>query len=206
MIIVVIISIIFVSILAMLLLPVTIYVNSIRSEGKIDGSVSISWIMFLLRYPVKDRQIEILAFGRRIVPMPRKEKPLKQEGIKKIKKTKKTPPTGNIFSMIGPMLRLLKDLVYKIRIKYLDIDITFGLNDPAYTGMLTGFFHAFQGSSRIGKNVRWTPDFTGQVLEWNMKAKASVTPVRLLPPMARFVTNRQVLRSCKTFIMNANNR
>ena len=94
-----------------------------------------------------------------------------------------------------PMLRLFKDLVSAFRLKYFDLDMTFGLRDPAYTGILTGFLHAVAGSLQIGRNIRWTADFTEPVLEWNLKAKAALTPVQILPPVARFIASRQVLRS-----------
>jgi len=41
--------------------------------------------------------------------------------------------------------------IYAFRIKYLDIDVSFGLKEPAYTGIITGFMHAlaYPGSDII---------------------------------------------------------
>jgi len=91
-------------------------------------------------------------------------------------------------------MRLFKDLIYAFRIKNLDIEVNFGLKDPACTGIITGFLHAL-GLSRLGHNIRWTPDFTGQAFDWNVKGKTALIPVRLIPPVAKFITNPQVLRS-----------
>ncbi len=167
-------------IVAMLLFPVTIYIHSARSEGKMDGVYSISWIIFVYRYVFKD-----------------KEKPPKKEVVKK---ARKIPSLENIFNLIGPLLRLVKELICAVRLKYLDINITFGLNDPAYTGILTGFLHAVRGSLLKGHNIRWTADFSRPVLEWDIKAKAAITPIQILPPMVRFIVSRQVLRSIRGII------
>ena len=108
------------------------------------------------------------------------------------------PPIKDFLNLTGPLLQLFKELVYAFRLKYIDLDITFGLNNPAHTGILTGFLHAV-GSSQMG-NIRWTPDFTRQVIEWDLKAKISVIPILLLLPFARFITKVQVLRSLRGII------
>jgi hypothetical protein len=184
--------------LIMLLSPVTIYASSTRSGGKIDGDFSISWIIFMFRYAIKDRQMEVLAFGRRIIRTSHKRKPPKPEKPKKPGKTKalrKMPLIGDIFNLGRPTLQLFKDLIYAFRLKYLDLDITYGLDDPAYTGILTGFMYAVSGFSLAGRNIRFASDFTRQVLDWNLQVKVSVIPIRIIPPLAGFVTNRNVLRS-----------
>lgn len=184
--------------LVMLLLPVTIYASSTRSGGKIDGDFSISWIIFMFRYVIKDRQMEVLAFGRHIISTSYKKKPPKPEKPKKPKKIKglrRMLLIGDFFNLGRPILQLFKDFVYAFRLKYLDIDITYGLDDPAYTGMLTGFLYAVSGFSRTGHNIRFASDFTRQVLDWNLRIKVSVIPIRIIPPLAGFVTNRNVLIS-----------
>jgi hypothetical protein len=187
--------------LVMLLSPVTISVNSTRVEGKIDGFFSMGWVIFLLRYGLKDRQTDILVLGRKVAEMTHKEKPpvhVEKEKHRGIKKRMLHPE--DILILSGPVLRLIKELIYAFRLKYLDIDITFGLKDPEYTGIITGILHSIFGYLQAGKNIRWTADFTKPVLEWDMKAKVAVTPVRILPPIVRFVTTRQVFRAGMRFI------
>ncbi|MDP3104483.1 MAG: hypothetical protein Q8M95_07735 [Candidatus Methanoperedens sp.] len=195
-----IVSVIALLVLAILLFPVNFSFNSVRSEGTINGSLGVSWIIFLFSYALKKKQLEIHIFGRSIYChiSPEKKSPEKkpqaQEPEKEIKKSGKIPPIRDFLNMAGPMMRLFKDLIYAFRIKYLDVEVSFGLNDPAYTGITTGFMHAL-GLSRLGHNIRWTPDFTGQALDWDVKGKTALIPVRLIPPVARFITNPQVLRS-----------
>ena len=185
-------SIIVVSVVAALLIPVTFSFNSVRSGGKIEGNFSISWIIFLLRYTLREGRSELFVFGKGIFRHKASEvKP--PVSLKTTRKPGKMPRLGDIIGLAGPMLRLLKDLVHTLRLKYLDIELTFGLDDPAGTGILNGVMHAL-GLSRTGI-VRWTPHFTGPVLDWNIKARVAVSLIRLFPPLARFVSNGKVLRS-----------
>ncbi|MCZ7402003.1 MAG: DUF2953 domain-containing protein [Candidatus Methanoperedens sp.] len=187
--------------LVILLSPVTISFNSTRAGGKIDGFFSMGWIIFLFRYALKDRETDILVFGRKVARLQHKEKPPmyvekeKHSGIKK-----PIPHPEDILSLSGPVLRLIKELIYAFKLKYLDIDIRFGLNDPAHTGIIMGILHSIFGYLRAGKNIRWTVDFTKPILEWDMKAKVAITPISILPPIVRFVTTRQVFRAGMRFI------
>lgn len=185
-------------ILLLLMLPVTIYVNSARSCGKTDGFFGISWAILHIRYLIQESQMEILISGKRIFRISQKNK-LRNNGGQK--KPLKKPHIRDIFNLSGPILRLFKDIVYTFRLKYFDLDVTFGLGDPAYTGIFTGFLHAIRGCLRTGNNIRWTADFTRQELEWNLKAKASVIPIRLLPPLTRFIAGRHVLRAMKSIYL-----
>jgi hypothetical protein len=190
-----IVSIIALLVLAILLFPVNISFNSVRSGGTIDGSMGISWIIFLFVYSMKEKDLKIHIFGRSISRhISAEKKPQVPEPEIERKKSRKMPPVKDFLKIMGPILRLLRDFIYAFRIKYLDIEVSFGLKDPAFTGIITGFLHAL-GLSRLGHNIRWTPDFTGQALDWDVKGKAALIPVRLIPPVARFITNRQVLKS-----------
>ncbi|VVB96362.1 Uncharacterised protein [uncultured archaeon] len=186
------------AIAVILLFPVTIFINSARSCGKIGGIFDISWAILRIRYLIEESQMEILISGKRIFRISQKNK-LRNNGDQK--KPLKKPHIRDIFNLSGPILRLFKDIVYTFRLKYFDLDVTFGLGDPAYTGIFTGFLHAIRGSLRTGNNIRWTADFTRPELEWNLKAKASVMPIRLLPPLTKFITDRHVLRTMKSIYL-----
>jgi hypothetical protein len=192
-----------------LLFPVNISFNSVRSEGTIDGSLGVSWIIFLFIYSLKEKELKIHIFGRSISRKISPEKrPHVQEPERERKESGKMPPgkmpPRDFLNMTGPLLRLFKDFIYAFRIKYLDIEVTFGLNDPAHTGIITGFLHAI-GLSRTGHNIRWRADFTGQTFDWDVNGKTALIPVRLIPPVARFIVNRQVLRYGWRIIRNQSN-
>jgi hypothetical protein len=183
----IIIMIIAVSAVVMLLSPITIHVNSSRRSGMIDGILSLSWIILNASFVLKDRRTEILVLGKRVMRLsPEKKKPQP-----KPKQSRKIPPASDVLNAVRPMLRFLKDLFHSFSIKYLNLNFTFGLGDPAYTGILTGFLYALNGSFPTGGNIRWNADFTRQVLEWDLNVKAAVTPVMLLPPFVRFFMDRK---------------
>ncbi len=179
--------------LIILLSPVTISFNSVRSGGTIDGRLGVSWIIFLFSYALKEKQLEIQILGKRLLSHISK-KPQEPEHKIERKKSGKMPPVRDLLNMTGPLLRLFGDMIRAIKLKYFDIDITFGLGDPEYTGILNGLMHAVGGSFRKGQNIRFAPDFTGTVLDWNLRAKASVTPIMIIMPFIKFVTNGKVLR------------
>jgi hypothetical protein len=186
--------IIFLLVVAILLFPMTILVNSTRAKGKIKGNFQLFWILAGLIYAFEERQLEIRILNRRIIRHILEKK--SQEDIKKlakIKKPRKIPQVLDILILAGPLLRLFKDIIRSFRLKYFDMYIVFGLDDPACTGILTGFMHAVRGSSVIGQNIRFAPDFTGEVLDWSLKAKASVTPFEIVVSLVKFLTSRQVL-------------
>lgn len=192
-------------VLVIVLFPVNISFNSARSEGTIDGSLGVNWIIFLFIYSLKEKELKIHIFGRGISrhTFPEK-KSHAQEPERERKKSWKMPHVRDFLNMTGPLLRLFKDFIYAFRIKYLDIEVTFGLNDPAYTGIITGFLHAI-GLSRTGHNIRWRADFTRQAFDWDVKGKTALIPIRLIPPVARFITNRQVLRYGWRIMRNQSN-
>ena len=189
--------------LAILLSPMTFSINSVNSGGKIDGSFSFCWIMLMFRYRIKDKETEILILGREVVRLPYKEKSQKPEDIKKsvsIKKSKKILHLGDMFNLSRPMLRLFKDLIYAFRLKYLNLNLIIGFNDPAHNGILAGFLHSIFGSFRAGHTIRWTVDFTRPVMEWDLKAEAAIMPIHIFLHMIRFLTSGQVLKSGYQFI------
>lgn len=187
-----------------LLLPVNIFFNSVRSEETIDGNLGMGWMIFLFIYSLKEKELKIYIFGRCIFSHIYPEKKLQeQKHEREIKESGKTysekMPHRDFLNVIMPLLRLFKDFIYAFRIKHLDVDVTFGLNDPAYTGIITGFLYAI-GLSRTKHNISWMADFTRQTFDWDVKGKTSLIPVLLILPVIRFITNRQVLR-CGWLIM-----
>jgi len=186
---------IIVILLVVLLSPLTAAAEIAGSGGKIRGSFSIIWLMFHIRYVLESQRMEILILRHRIASLKHKDKP---DGHEKPGKTRLH--MMQIKNMIAPLFRLVRDFIAAFRLKYLDIDITYGLKNPAYTGIFTGFLYAVRGLAQTGQNIRFSPDYARQVLDWNMKAKISTTPVQIVLPMARFVTNIQVLKSASMMI------
>ena len=183
-------------ILLILFFPVTISLNSTRNDGKFGGFFSLSWIMFTLCYTLENRETGIMFFGRQIIRSQGKRMKIKEiTGSRQRKKSKKMSHLRDIYYLYRPVFRLFKDFIYCFRLKYLDIDITFGSEDPAHTGILTGIIHSMIGTLQAGHKVKWTADFERPVLEWNIIAEVAIKPIQMLPPITRFITNGQVLKT-----------
>lgn len=178
-----------------LLSPVTISVNSSRREGIIDGYFGISWIKFMFSYSSRESRSEIKIFKKRLARFGHKARPQEtKEKPEKEKEPMKMPSSGNMLNLIRPFFQLLKDLANCIKLE-INIEIKFGANDPAHTGIITGIFYAITGCLKTGNRIKLAIDFEKPCLEWDMAAKAVITPIRLLPAITKFITDRQVLSS-----------
>jgi len=174
-----------------LLFPVTIRVRSSGSEGIIDGSLSISWLTLAIQYELKDKQTDILVLGRTLIHRQHKEKAPETKDIKKSVKSRSIPPVQDFTPLIRPLMRLVRDLPSIFKFRHFKLDTVYGLEDPAYTGMLTGYLHALP----CQYNISFTPDFTQPVLDWDLDLATAFTPIAVVAPITRFATNPKVLRS-----------
>lgn len=183
--------------LILLLSPISISINSTRTGGKIYGFFSLRWIIFLFRYAFKEKQTEILVLGRRVARSRFQEKPdIRQiEKSGEVKKSRKMPQIEDIFYISKKIPRLLKGIIHSFRLKYLDINIIFGLKDPAHTGIMAGFLHSILGYFNAGHIIKWDVDFTRHVLEWDMKAEIVFMPIKIVSSFIKFLADGKVLRS-----------
>lgn len=182
--------------IALLLFPVNVNLESSRSAGTMYGSFSISWLLFKIRYSIKDKHTEFLVLSRRIASKQQTAQPETSDEQKKEKSAssrRSIPSMADLTSLAGPVLQLLRSLVQTIRLRYVQFDTTFGFHDPACTGMLTGYLHALQGL--LQHDISFNPDFTRTVLDWDLKLSTSITPFWIFPPIVKFAVNPQVLRT-----------
>ena len=185
-------------VLALSLVPVKINMDSTRSGGKTTGKLKIHWLMLQLGYAFGEKQTEILLFSRRIARFRFKEKPhtphttgKKQE---KTAKSRKKLPFRNYLNLTEPVLRLIYGIFGAFRFNNLDFHMTYGMNNPGVTGIITGFLHAVTGLFRMGSNIRFTPNFNGWIMDWNIRGMVIFTPFKLVLPAIFFITNTEVLR------------
>ena len=178
-------------IIVVLLFPVTIRARSSGSEGIIDGSLSISWLILAIQYELKDKQTDILILGRTLIHRQYKDEPPETKEIEKSVKSRSIPQVKNFTPVIRPIMRLIRDLLSIFKFRHFKLDTVYGLGDPASTGMLTGYLHALA----CQYNISFTPDFTQPVLDWDLDLATAFTPIAVIPPITRFATNTRVLRS-----------
>lgn len=95
-----------------------------------------------------------------------------------------------------PALRLFSDLLNGIKIKHLESYITFGLSDPADTGMLCGFIHSVTGLvySRCRHcSFSVIPVFMNPMVDFRGNMEVRVRIYSLVFPVLKFIFNGKTL-------------
>ncbi|HII00582.1 TPA: DUF2953 domain-containing protein [Methanosarcinaceae archaeon] len=139
-----------------------------------------------------------------------KEKEKKVEGIEKeIEETKESKKFWKkeysyilrAFRCLSePLFRLFSDTLNALKVKHLDVDFTFGLPDPADTGMLCGVAHSLVGvlHGRCRQcSVYINPVFLDPVLDFRGNTKISIKIYSLVFSFIKFILNRKTL--CFTY-------
>ncbi|WP_230669904.1 DUF2953 domain-containing protein [Methanosarcina barkeri] len=99
-------------------------------------------------------------------------------------------------SLRKPLFHLFSNLLNGIKIKRLESDVTFGLSDPADTGMLCGFIHTIAGLaySRCRHcSFSINPVFMNPMVDFRGSMEIRVRIYSLIFPMLKFMFNRKTL-------------
>ena len=95
-----------------------------------------------------------------------------------------------------PLFRLFSDMFNAIKIKNLKADITFGLSDPADTGLLCGVIHALLGTvySRCRScSFSVCPVFMESLLDFRGSAEIRIKIYSLIFPFLKFIFNGKTI-------------
>ncbi len=124
----------------------------------------------------------------------------KQKEVEKRKeeKAEKEMDISRAFELVRtmhrPAITLVRRVVRSIRIKELSCNATFGLSDPADTGMLAGFLYAV--SAPIARSpvvsIRLDPVFWDQTFVYRARGSIGITIWGLIVPAIIFVCSRPV--------------
>ena len=105
---------------------------------------------------------------------------------------------GRIFGLLRtlhrPVTTLARRVARRIDFRELSCRATFGLDDPAETGMLSGFLYAVSapltGSPAV--SVRLHPVFHEQAFAYRVRGSLGVTVGRMIIPVITFLCDRAV--------------
>ncbi len=127
-----------------------------------------------------------------------KRKPREYVKVQKEEKAEKEMDISRAFELVRtlhrPAITLVRRMVRSIRIRELSCNATFGLSDPADTGMLTGFLYA--ASAPIARSpdvsIRLDPVFWDQTFGYRARGSIGITIGRLILPVIIFGCSRPV--------------
>ena len=124
----------------------------------------------------------------------------KQKEVEKRKeeKTEKEMDASRALELVRtlhrPAITLVRRMVRSIRIRELSCNATFGLSDPADTGMLAGFLYAASApiSRSPAVSIRLDPVFQDQTFGYRVRGSIGITIGRLVLPIIIFGCERPV--------------
>ena len=99
--------------------------------------------------------------------------------------------------LLSPVLRLVEDVLKAIHISEIKFNILYGFDNPADTGIASGYVYAFRGYLNTQyERIRLyaEPTFTQEKMDMHMLADVSFRVVSLLPALVTFLLNRDVRR------------
>ncbi len=171
-------------IIILLCIPVEIFFH-IERYGKTQFSIYSVWLFGLIKKEIK--------LSEKAEKKPGKEK--KKEKSWSVSTFTELPIRG----LLRQVKILLEDIAGRFSIRKINIDMTVGFDDPAYTGFLCAavypciMFYASENSS-----IRFQPSFEGRsILEGYAESSLRFLPVRFIIPLARFIFSRAVFKTLR---------
>jgi len=99
--------------------------------------------------------------------------------------------------LLSPVLRLVEDVLKAIHISEMKFNLLYGLDNPADTGIVSGYIYALRGYLNTQyERIRLyaEPTFTEEKMDMHMLADVSFRIVNLLPAAVTFLLNKDVRR------------
>ena len=168
---------------------VTIYV---KAKGvRVDQYIKIKWMGLSYKFKIENEKSA------------KNEAKAKESKPKKTKKSKKKTRSIGISVWLRvlknikrPIIRFIGDVLGVVKFRKISCDLTYGLSDPADTGMLSGFFYALKGLFAKRCSIfdfSINPQFQDEIFDIDFLTSIRFRISYLLFAILRLVTNRKVL-------------
>jgi hypothetical protein len=167
----------------------------VNKDDSFSFSTKLIWLFGLVK---KDLS------GARKKPRPKKiskPKPRKKVGWRNARVALKII---KIKGLPGHAFGLIKDIIRVIKLGKFELVLTIGLDDPAetaflfmYFGPITLFFNLIPHC-----NVIIQPSLNSLMLRGHISGQLSLRPIRLVPPLLRFLLSRYTVRIIFLMIRN----
>lgn len=175
----------FVSLLALLAIPVDLEVFLHRRPGHQEDSFTLVWLFGAVKIPVP-------LWGR-IKRKPRKLTQHDRGGAHRALAILQTEmPWGRLLVLVRALLR-------RTRVRDLRLAVRFGLDDPADTGRLWAWAGPLAAALALPPVARLAiePDFASEIFEIDGQARVCIIPIQWLSAILVFLLSPQTLRALR---------
>ncbi|NIP74047.1 MAG: DUF2953 domain-containing protein [Gammaproteobacteria bacterium] len=179
-----------VTLLALLAVPVDLAFSVRHHQGRQKGGGTLEWLFGLVRLRLGKPEVPTRAVPER--PEARRHRG-KRGGARRMLAMLRTEGFG------WRLLRLAQEILRRIRVQSLDLDVRLGLDDPADTGRLWAVIGPLAALLSVPAVARITiePEFGSEVLEMHGEGRIRVIPIELLFVMSAFVLSPSTLRALR---------
>ncbi len=174
---------------AVLAVPVDVAFAAHRRE-RLEARLTVHWLWGLVRLPTEGGHKK-----------PRKKK-REKKGLSGARRALAVMRSDGFPRRV---LRLFGDLLHRIHIRRLELDLRLGLDDPADTGRLWGLIGPAAALLALpsAARVAVTPEFAEPLLYLDAHAEARIVPAALLMVLAAFLLSPPTLRAVRAAVRGA---
>jgi hypothetical protein len=176
------------SLLALLAVPVDLAFSFQRREGRREGSGTLGWLFGLVRLRLGEPKVRA-----RVRP----ERPKLKGRHRRHGSGRRVTAMFRIEGFAWRLLRLVRDLIRRIHIRDLNMEVRLGLDDPADTGRLWAVVGPLAAILPVppAARVAIEPEFTSEAFEVYGKGRIRIIPLQLLFVMLVFLLSPSALRA-----------
>jgi len=210
------IALIIIFLLALILLaPIAVAFDVNGGLSGVRSNVSLKWMFLSYSFSGKPDEKEVPVTNDTSLKeesLPKGDSSKKDFSKKDSSKEDTDHPLKNTYEMArkgyaikGQFLHLMKGLLFQLQIRDLAFDLTYGLPDPADTGMLCGYLHTLASIVR-GRARRFSyslyPVFMEEAFDVHLSGSIRFRIGSFIPPLLMFIFNVKVLKTGWWFAKN----
>jgi hypothetical protein len=177
--------------LALLAVPLDLTFSVQRHQGRQETSAILYWLFGLVRLRLGKPKARVRTTTKRPKAGQRRRKRGRGHGMLAMLRSE---------GFGRRLLRLARDLLRRVHIHDLSMQVRLGLDDPADTGRLWAVVGPLSALLPLPPAARLAiePDFTSEALDLNGKGRIRIIPIQLLFMFLGFVLSPTTLRALHT--------
>jgi len=185
-------------ILAVLCIPFDISLD-LNTYGEGRATTKVGWLFGLVRKQISP--------GKKKVKKPKKKKEVTRAKKKKPEKKRNFKTLLRVLRIKGLLSRIIKffrQILSCFRVRELDVNLRFGLDDPVDTGITYGLMHAvlIPGNSPGPTLLRIEPVYDRPAFELSLHGRIRVFLIQIVSYFIGFIFSRAGLRTIWSMVVS----